>query len=523
MNCIEQTLFPSKGCWREGATTLIILVFLICSCQQQGAIKDEEVRFEKLDLGKTVNVSCFDVEENGSMWLGLDGQGIAYKESADAVPRYYDKLSGTLPSDVVTCIYRDKKGRQWFGSFGNGMFYRESDTFRLPANDSLRTTALEYVAGFAESNDGSFWIATQKSGLIRCDAEGVVTHFNSSNSKLPTNWLADIKTFDYNTLYIATGWGLFSLDTHNNNISPVTDNTGKAFLEKQLIRILYPEGNERLWIGTTTGLYIYHMSTREVTHLTTDDGLGDNLVKAIAQDHKDNFWISSNNTVTRITPQADGTYSCKAFGPESGFGDATFHVRAIVCNKEGQMLFGSSVGVFVAKTKIAVAAAESSQYSFWTIAGWTMVLICLLIAAWQLYHKQKRQQLIADEMGKNYSEVEPSKIEVQSINDQFLERAIELVEKNIDDIDFSVEQLSSEMGLSRGHLYKRLIAITGKTPIEFIRTIRIKRGHQLLEQSGNSISQIAWAVGMSPKQFSKYFKEAYGLLPSDFIRQQSEE
>lgn len=93
---------------------------------------------------------------------------------------------------------------------------------------------------------------------------------------------------------------------------------------------------------------------------------------------------------------------------------------------------------------------------------------------------------------------------------------MKIVEDNMDNMDFSVEDLSMEVGMSRGHLYKKLMMITGKSPVEFIRILRIKRGKQLLEQSQENISQIAYQVGLSPKQFAKYFKEEFGYLPSEY-------
>jgi AraC-like DNA-binding protein len=61
------------------------------------------------------------------------------------------------------------------------------------------------------------------------------------------------------------------------------------------------------------------------------------------------------------------------------------------------------------------------------------------------------------------------------------------------------------------------MAITGKSPIEFIRILRVKRGHSLLEQGRTNISEVAYTIGFSPKQFSKYFKEEYGCLPSVYL------
>lgn len=116
-------------------------------------------------------------------------------------------------------------------------------------------------------------------------------------------------------------------------------------------------------------------------------------------------------------------------------------------------------------------------------------------------------------------EIAPSEITVSSLDEQLMKDLIKYVEDNMNNEELSVEELSSAVGLSRGHLYKKLMSITGKSPIEFIRVLRIKRGKQLLEQSQQNISQIAFEVGMSPKQFSKFFKEEFGMLPSDYKKQ----
>ena len=115
-------------------------------------------------------------------------------------------------------------------------------------------------------------------------------------------------------------------------------------------------------------------------------------------------------------------------------------------------------------------------------------------------------------------DISPSEITVSSLDEQLIEKAIRAVEENMDNSEFSVEELSSYVGMSRGHLYKKLIMITGKSPLEFIRVLRVKRGKQLLEQSQLNISQIAYQIGLSPKQFAKYFKEEFGYVPSEYIK-----
>ena len=96
-----------------------------------------------------------------------------------------------------------------------------------------------------------------------------------------------------------------------------------------------------------------------------------------------------------------------------------------------------------------------------------------------------------------------------------VENAIKYVEANIGRCDLSVEELSRGLGMSRVHLYKKLLQITGKTPIEFIRVIRLKRAAQMLRESQQNVSEIAYQLGFNnPKYFSKYFKDEFGVLPS---------
>ena len=116
---------------------------------------------------------------------------------------------------------------------------------------------------------------------------------------------------------------------------------------------------------------------------------------------------------------------------------------------------------------------------------------------------------------RHFIEPAPSEVEVTSLDEKLIGDAIKYVEANIARSDLSVEELSRQLGMSRAHLYKKLLQITGKTPIEFIRVIRLKRAAQLLRESQQNVSEIAYQLGFNnPKYFSKYFKDEFGVLPS---------
>ena len=110
----------------------------------------------------------------------------------------------------------------------------------------------------------------------------------------------------------------------------------------------------------------------------------------------------------------------------------------------------------------------------------------------------------------------PNEVTISQLDNQLITRVIEYINMNMDNSEFSVEELSEKVGLSRGHLYKKLTSIVGKSPQEFIRIMRIRKGKELLDENVDNISQIAYQIGLSPKLFAKYFKDEYGCSPSTY-------
>lgn len=115
-------------------------------------------------------------------------------------------------------------------------------------------------------------------------------------------------------------------------------------------------------------------------------------------------------------------------------------------------------------------------------------------------------------------EVSPAEMTFSSLDEILLKKALDVVESHISDAEFNVEALGREVGLSRGHLYKKLMSITGHGPQDFIRTIRLKKGKYLLEQGQYSVSEVASMVGYnSLKTFTENFKTVYGMTPTDYL------
>jgi len=114
---------------------------------------------------------------------------------------------------------------------------------------------------------------------------------------------------------------------------------------------------------------------------------------------------------------------------------------------------------------------------------------------------------------------EPTRVSVESQDQQFVKNAVQAVEAHMSNADFSVEELAACLNISRGYLYRRISSVTGKSAIEFIRTIRMKRAQQLLAESQLQVSEVAYQLGYhSPRTFALHFRQVFGMSPSEYIR-----
>ena len=114
--------------------------------------------------------------------------------------------------------------------------------------------------------------------------------------------------------------------------------------------------------------------------------------------------------------------------------------------------------------------------------------------------------------------VEPASIAVTSLDNEFLQKAFDVAEKNLANTEFNSEAFAKEMFVSRSQLHRKLLAITSQAPGEFLRTFRLKRAATFILEKRLSITQVAFEVGFSsPSHFTKAFRQQFNCLPTEFI------
>ncbi len=139
----------------------------------------------------------------------------------------------------------------------------------------------------------------------------------------------------------------------------------------------------------------------------------------------------------------------------------------------------------------------------------------LLLSVKNLLKERKLNQ----EQNRKKIQISASTVEMESLDDQLIRKAVNFVENHLEDPQLSVEFMSKKLGMSRVHLYKKLQSITGKSPLEFIRLIRLQRSCLLLDQKQLPVGDVAYKVGYNnAKYFAKHFKQEYGLSPSEYLQ-----
>jgi signal transduction histidine kinase/DNA-binding response OmpR family regulator len=115
--------------------------------------------------------------------------------------------------------------------------------------------------------------------------------------------------------------------------------------------------------------------------------------------------------------------------------------------------------------------------------------------------------------------LQPRAVAATSIEEAFIQKLMDVLEAHLADENFGVEKLGEALHIGRRQLLRKIRALTGQAPVEFIRAVRLQRARQLLEQHAGTVSEVAYQTGFNNlSHFAKWFREEFGVLPSEVLR-----
>ncbi|MDO4759028.1 MAG: response regulator [Rikenellaceae bacterium] len=152
------------------------------------------------------------------------------------------------------------------------------------------------------------------------------------------------------------------------------------------------------------------------------------------------------------------------------------------------------------------------------VANLLKIRIRTLLERYRQLRERYLEQLI-NSGGATYQQVagdgESQQPHVVSSDEEFMANLVAVIENHIDNTDMTIEEFARELNMAHSTFYNKVKSLIGITPVEFIREMRLKRGHQLLQSGGYDVSTVSYMVGFSdPRYFSKCFKKRYGVSPS---------
>ncbi|MCF0189039.1 MAG: helix-turn-helix domain-containing protein, partial [Bacteroidaceae bacterium] len=533
--------------------------------------------------------------------LGYDGMGMR------VLP--FDNFSTSLPADnlppdaLVVGIFENSILGYYVCTYGDGIFIAGADhkPYPIEVSDEAVREDLRHVWKVLEDADGRLWVVTFNRGLHclqRTDGVSFIhlCAFTMANSPLRTDCVTDVSlSRNGKILTVATTTGLYNIhlselsigETGNASAIETIETTGNASAietidDELMASCLLRDRQQLLWVGTMHGLLAYDPQGRLVADFTTADGLSHDRILALAEDLSGSVWATTNNGVTRVVRQHDGTMRAVPYYSHDGLGDIVFCEHSACCTTDGRILAGGKgcfaeinpigyqprrlsanvyfTSVIIDGTEVTdvceqlpvrrsvtfevsdlnFRGASGTRYLYrlddgdWKEASANQIALGTLPPAsytlsvrvlgdeadtpvtvirfrvgslWQHWAVMPclsillllacgvAVALIIKRLRRKPYAVTATHTEVETPDAQILSRAAALVEENMANADFSVEQLAQELGMSRSNLFRRIKSLTGQTPLEFIQNIRLQRAHQLISQGSMPIAQAAYAVG----------------------------
>lgn len=352
--------------------------------------------------GKSINSNSFSVifeDSKRNLWIGTENKGVRlYNPETDTFTSYSSGpvKSNSICNNIISNIYEDHNANVWFSTLEGGVsFFSYNDQFKYYYNDPLNVNSISSnkVGAFYEDRKGDIWIGTDEGGLNRFNPKTENFERHQLNNSFIAPSILDIEPKDEHTLYISgLRVGLYDFNTlngkfsnlmtagspHNWPIGHINDLTrdangniwiaahrkegmmvyqpasGKFFdaetpgpFPKELLGIPYAvsikqDRQNRLWIVTYIGLYMYDTSLHEYLSINKDTTtLCSNYLYQLFEDSKKQIWVGSSKGLDRMV-EKEGEIQFERYSSRYSLPD---NVKGLLEDGEGNLWLSSNQGI----------------------------------------------------------------------------------------------------------------------------------------------------------------------------------
>lgn len=480
-------------------------------------------------------------DSHGILWIGLNKGLCSYDVRQKRIKQVYPDVGHVMG------IVENKEGLIWICTQDNGLFQTTADeklrSFKLDKNFSCLSIAPDWI----------LWLGTCDGGVYSYDpSENKLVSYNEACG-MNGNQVNQIVADAYNHIWIDTNQKLIEFNPRNGSFRTYLTTDGSILLRRFLPTAVCQAKDGNIYWGGIPGICMVTPSNgleRKASAVKTKitdiklqgeslifgDRKSSNSINRIELHPDDqNLEISFSSLNHRYASKIRYAYRLigvdKAWvyvegGKNSAFynhlskGTYTFQVKAT--DENG--LWSKEV------TELTIRRLPAFYETWWAYLFY--VLIVMGVSGYSLYLYLKRVDRKNNEMWADSKEMRiylDSKVnlpepEFVQLDKLLLEKAVKAVEDNLTEPDFDVTALADAMNMSRSTLTRKLKAITGRTPLDFIRNIKMKHARHMLEDKDKSVTEVAATLGyFNRKYFTTCFKEEFGMTPSEFQKSQHEE
>jgi ligand-binding sensor domain-containing protein len=294
------------------------------------------------------NVTAFAEDQNGNFWLGTDGGGL----------NYYDRKSGKFTNykDITTnvkvlALGKDKRGGLWIGMWAGGLNYFDpvSKKVKRYLHDAANPNSLaeDNVFDILVDRAGNVWVATFKGGLCRYnsstdDFTRYVHDPNNPNS-FAGSVIVELMEDSSGRIWIATEQeGVDEFDPATGIFSHHPAGSDPGQLSGSSVFALHEDSQKRIWVGTNgSGLNLYNREENEFKTYREKDGLPNDAIMGILEDHNGMLWISTNKGVSKFD---SNTNTFRNYTESDGLQSDQFNRWSSLKLSSGELLFGGTNG-----------------------------------------------------------------------------------------------------------------------------------------------------------------------------------
>ena len=413
-------------------------------------------------------------------------------------------------SDKCNCLLTEKNNVIWIGTQNGLIRFDEAkqEIVRFSTKEGLPNNC---VQSMVKDNDGNIWIATMGGICRMTDKEGK-TQFLS----IPESSDKEVYKFSERMAFLIGDSLVFITDKGYVSLAPNDVQLPAVKLKPRLMSFL---------ANDSTVVFAHDKDNQVSISLKYDENYVNMDISALNYAYPHNtlyrYRINQLGEDWMMPEMTNGKMSISFSALEPG--NYTILVQAAMQGQE----WGPEL-------KIKLRVMPPWWKTWWAYSLYVLLFLTVVATIAYLYIKSQRDKLAIEqkeahirqllEQIKVKSQI-PDNIEVEhneeilvSKEDElFLQKAMECVEKNMENPDYGVEAFSSDMAMDRTTLYRHLQAALGKSPKDFIRTVRLKKAAELLRSGKYNVGETADMVGFSNrKSFAKFFKEAFGTLPSNY-------